>query len=268
MSMALRPGAAISRQQQCGTALALAVIEERRPAPGRVGRDGAKKLAQLPGAADIERAIGTPAKLRDMAKGSAGNLVFALVKDEDWNAAEAELAREPAKLVDLLLHRIPHEDERIDLAGARFLARVGQHTRDLSCAPDTGHAAHRRVKFPRGAEPTARLAFAKATIEDELDVQSANRIRRLEHLALQGAGAIPCRLAACRRIEREDEPASPARRLARLYGLELTEESFDIRSFARGGYMSLLLIFLGHGPLYWISENRRQALACRSSSVG
>ena len=162
------------------------------------------------------------------------------MKDEDRSTAETELAGEPAQLVDLLLHRIAHEDERIDLVGAGFLARVGKHTSNLRRAPDTGHAAHGSMKLPRGGEPAARLAFVEAAIEDELDIKPADRPGRLEHFTLQPARAIPRCLAACGRIEREDQPASPARWLRRLHGLDLTQERLDLRRLARGGQMVLL----------------------------
>src|SRR4029077_19601256 len=259
--MALRPGADISRQQQRGAALTLAVIQEGRPAPGRICRDRTEELAQLPGATGIEGTIGAAAELGNLAEGPAGDLVASFVKDEDRSAAETELAGEAAQLVDLLLHRIAHEDERINLVGAGFLARVGKHTSNLRRAPDTGHAAHGSMKLPRGGEPAARLAFVEAAIEDELDIKPADRPRRLEHFTLQPARAIPRCLAACGRIEREDESASPVRWLRHLHSLDLHQESINLRRFARGGQMVLLLLFLGHSPIYWVLRKRRQALA-------
>ena len=84
------------------------------------------------------------------------------------------------------------------------------------------------VQFGGVGRPAARLAFAEAAVIDELDVEPAERRRRLEHLALDMAGAIPARLTARRRIERKDQPAAPACRTRRRGALEVAQERIDL----------------------------------------
>ena len=88
--------------------------------------------------------------------------------------------------------------------------------------------AHDPVQIGGVGHPAARLAFVEAAIIDELDVEPAERGGRLEHLALDAAGAIPARLAARRRVERKDQPAATARRSAAANAPQLAQKGIDI----------------------------------------
>ena len=72
------------------------------------------------------------------------------------------------------------------------------------------------------------LHSRKAAIEDQLDLEPAERGGRLEHLALDMAGAVPGRLAAGGGVEREDQPPAPAARMRRRRLLQVFEELLDL----------------------------------------
>src|SRR6185437_6565212 len=188
-----------ARQQQRRTALPLAVILERPPAPRGIGGDRAEQRPQLLGTRRIEGAIGALADAGDLAEGAARDGVAAFMEDEDRNPEEAELPCPSAEPVDALLHRVADEDERGDPPRPRRARRMVEHAGDLRLAADAGDAAHCAVQRRRRGEPAACLALRKAAIEDELHLEPAERRRRLEHLSLDAAGTIPARLAARRR---------------------------------------------------------------------
>src|SRR5262245_59594391 len=118
-----------------------------------------------------------------------------------------------------------------------------QHALDLRLAADTGDGTHCAMQVDGGGQPAARLALAKAAVIDELDVETAKRGRRLEHLALDAAGAIPGRLAARRRIERENEPAAATARSCGRHPLQLVEERIDL---GRGGFCREPVVIVTH----------------------
>ena len=87
--------------------------------------------------------------------------------------------------------------------------------------------------------PAARLAFVEAAVIDELDVEPAERGGRLEHLALDAAGAVPGRLAARRRVERKDQPAAPARRGRRRRAPQVAQKGIDLGRSGFGRKLAL-----------------------------
>ena len=133
------------------------------------------------------------------------------MKEEDRHAERAELAGQAAQPVDLLLHRVADKDERVDLGLAGLADRVLEHPLDLGLAADAKDRAHDAVQIGGGSQPAARLALVEPAIIDELNVEPAERGGRLEHLALDAAGAVPGRFAAGGGVEREDQPPAPAR---------------------------------------------------------
>ncbi len=103
---------------------------------------------------------------------------------------------------------------------------------DLSLTTAAEDPAHGAVKIGTVGEPSASLALVEPTIEDELNLETAKRRRRLEHLALDMAGAIPARLAARGRIHREDQPAAPRWTNLR-HRLDASNEGIDIATRRR-----------------------------------
>src|SRR5260370_23231894 len=99
-----------------------------------------------------------------------------------------------------MLHGMGDEDEGVDLVFTRCLERVVEDALDLSLTTAAEDPAHGAVKIGTVGEPSASLALVEPTIEDELNLETAKRRRRLEHLALDMAGAIPALLPARARI--------------------------------------------------------------------
>src|SRR5260370_34910787 len=113
---------------------------------------------------------------------------------------------------------------------------------DLRLAADAGDAAHEAMQLRRRPEPAARLAFVEAAVEDELHLESAQRRRGLEHLALAPGGAVPAGGAACRGGEREDQPAAAGSRPYRRHGPDRPQECPDCLRLARGGQLLLAVV--------------------------
>src|SRR5215472_14754983 len=105
---------------------------------------------------------------------------------------------------------------------------MGQHPLDLGLAAYAKHAAHDPVQIGGGRHPAARLAFRKAAVIDELDLEPAECRRRLEHLALDTAGAVPGRLAAGGGVQSKDQPSATASRMRRRRLLQLVEKIGDL----------------------------------------
>jgi len=153
--------------------------------------------------------------------------IAALVKEEDRHAEQAELARPMTERVGVLLHGVADEDESIDLVFTRRLDRVVEDALDLSLTAAAEDPAHGAVEIGAVGKPPARLALMESAVEDELNLETPERRRGLEHLALDMTRAIPARLSARGRIHREDQPAAPRRTNLR-HGLDPANEGIDI----------------------------------------
>ena len=115
----------------------------------------------------------------------------------------------------------------------RFALGMGDDLADLGVAAAAVDPLHQRAQ-PLGLRHPARgPAFAEAAVIDQLHVEPADRRRLAEHVGLQPAGRVPSRLPAHGRVEREDQPPSPAGFGRRSKALHLGEEGVDLR--ARGG---------------------------------
>ena len=91
---------------------------ERLHAAGGVGGDRAQQFAQLMRGAGVEAAIGAAREPRDLAIGVLGDRIVAFLEHEDRHAEQAELAGGGAQIVDLLLHGVADEDQRLHLVCA------------------------------------------------------------------------------------------------------------------------------------------------------
>src|SRR5207247_3686751 len=131
--------------------------------------------------------------------------------------------------------------------------RVGQHPLDLGLTADAGNRAHHAMQIGGCGHPAARLAFGEAAVIDQLDVEPAERGGRLEHLALDPAGAVPTRLAARRRVEREDQPAAPPARPHRRGALQVAEKGVDFRRMRLCWQLLLVVAHAGlsHTEVSW-----------------
>ena len=195
------------------------------------------------------------------------------MKDKDRNPEQAQLAGVPAQPVDLLLHCITDKDERIDFAPSGLGDGVEQHPLDLSLAADTEDRAHNAVQVGGGGHPAARLALRKAAVIDELDLEPAERRRRLEHLALDPASAIPGRLAAGGGVERKNQPAAPAAGMRHRRLFQLIQKVRDFGRVPLGGKPVLVLAHrvltpAGARPRYRGRRRRRAADRDRRLSTG
>jgi hypothetical protein len=84
------------------------------------------------------------------------------------------------------------------------------------------------MQIVRILHPPARLALGEAAVEQQLDIEPAQRRGRLEHLALDAASAVPARLPAGGGVERKDQPPAPAARPHRRRTAQIIEKCVDI----------------------------------------
>ena len=172
-------------------------------------------------------AIGAARQPRDLPEGALGLGVATFLEHEHRHADQAELAGEPGQLVDILLHAVADIDQRVDLAGFGFALGMRQHLADLREAALARHLPHQPRQRVGIAHPFRRLALAVAAEIDELHVEPADRLDRLEHVGLKLEREVPGRLPAHGGVHGEDQPA-----LARAGWLErphILEEGVDLR---------------------------------------
>ena len=123
---------------------------------------------------------------------------------------QPKFAGRGAQVVDLLLHGVADEHQRLHPLLAVFLARVAENLADLGVAAAAIDARHQRGEFLGTGDPARGAALAKPTEIDQLNIEPAGLGCLAEHIGLQGAGAIPGRLPAHGGVEREDQPPTLA----------------------------------------------------------
>ena len=124
-----------------------------------------------------------------------------------------------AEIVELLLHGVADEDQRLHLLDLGLALGMREDLADLGVAAAAVDPRH-QLGEPLGLRHPARgAAFGETAIVDELHVEPADRRRLAEHVGLQPAGGIPHRLPAHGGVEREDQPAALAGRGRRRRGL-------------------------------------------------
>ena len=131
-------------------------IGERLDAAGGIGRDRAQQFAELMRRAGIEAAIGAAREPRDLAIGVLGHRVVALLEHEDRHAEQAEFAGRRAQIVDLLLHGVADEDQRLHALLGVFLAGVAEHLADLGVAAAAIDARHQLGELLGCRRPSRR----------------------------------------------------------------------------------------------------------------
>ena len=86
---------------------------------------------------------------------------------------------------------------------------MGEHLADLGMAAAAVDAGHQLLQRFGVGDEFRCAALAKTAKIDQLDLERPGLADGVEHLGLQRAGEIPGRLAAHRRVEGKDQPASP-----------------------------------------------------------
>ena len=165
------------------------------------------------------------------------------MEQKDRHALEAEFAGQLAQPIDILFHRVADKDQGVDPLLVVLGDGMRQHAFDLGLAAEAGHSAHRPVQGGGIGHPAARLAFVEAAVIDELDVEPAEGGGGLEHLALDAAGAVPCRFAARGGVEREDQPAAATGRPHRRRALQIAQEGVDL---GRARFLGKLIFVSAH----------------------
>ena len=151
------------------------------------------------------------------------------MEEEGAHAAQGQLAREVAQLVDTLLHGVADEDERVDALLLGLVAGMAQHAADLGPASDAAHGLHQPHELGGLADPAAGPALAEAAIVDELHVEPAQPLRLHEHRGLHVAGLVPGPLARGRGVEGEDQAAARGAGIgARRHAPQLVDEGGDV----------------------------------------
>ncbi len=127
------------------------------------------------------------------------------MEDEHRRAAQAKLAGGMAEGVGILLHRIADEHQRRHALAFRLRQGVAQQAQDLRLPAEAGDHRHPPRQLLRVRQIGGGGEFAEAAVVGEADGQPADAARGQEHLALQLAGAVPCRLAGGGGIQAEDQ---------------------------------------------------------------
>ena len=86
------------------------------------------------GGAGVETAIGASREAGDLAKGLLGDRIAALLEHEGRDRQEPKLARCVAEIVQVLLHGVADEHQRLHLGLAGLARRVGDNLADLGAA--------------------------------------------------------------------------------------------------------------------------------------
>ena len=200
---------------------------ERLAPACRVHGDRREQLAQLRRRARVEPAVGALGETRDLAERLLGARVAPFLEQEHRHAQERQLARAPAKIVDVLLHAVADVHQRVDRLLRQLRARVREHLADLRVAPGARDARHQRRERVGVRHPARGSALAGAAEEYELHIEPADRLHGLEHVGLQRQRHVPCRLPAHGGIHREHQPTAPAA-CARRQLLHAADELRDI----------------------------------------
>src|SRR5215472_13625029 len=105
---------------------------------------------------------------------------------------------------------------------------MSQNLTDLGLTPAAVDTRHQCTKPIRIGNPRRSAAFRRTAIVDELDVETASGRRFTEHIGLQLARLIPCRLPTHRGVEGKDQP--PARPCFgnRTKRFDLIEETINL----------------------------------------
>ena len=106
---------------------------------------------------------------------------------------------------------------------------MAQNLADLGLATTAIDSRHQFGKLVTASNPTGSSTFLQATEIDELDIEPADTRRFPEHLRLQCAGCIPCRLPTHRGIKREYQPAAAASRRRWPKRAHLIDKVLDFR---------------------------------------
>lgn len=217
---------------------------ERRPAPCGIGRYRAQQVGELARARAVEGHAGTAREPRHLSEGGGGDRVAAFQKEEQRHARKAELAGHPAQGIGRLLAGIADMHRGGDRRSLGLFQNMAQDAADLGLPAAAIDLRHQPRQGGAVGRPAARPALPEPAEPDKLHLEPAQARRLGEHVALDGAGAIPGRPPAHRRVEREDQPAaspgarSRMRREGREKSVDIISSGGRSRGFARrAGHM-------------------------------
>src|SRR6185312_6195867 len=177
----VRPSAELLEETQRSAALGrLAEVLQRLATARGIDRDSREQLAQLLGRPRIERGIGAAREPRNLPEGALGLGVATFLEHEYRSADDAELAGEPGQPVHVLLHAVADIDQRVHLARSSLALGMREHFADLREAARTGYLPHQPRQRVGIAHPFRGLALAVAAEIDELHVEPADGLDRLE----------------------------------------------------------------------------------------
>lgn len=188
------------------------VIFQRLTTPRREYGNGPQQFSQRIGAAGVEAAVSAARELGDLLERICGALVISFMKHEHRHTMNAKLAGQRSKAIDIFLHAVADKYQRIYPAPLRFVGRMAEHLADLRLSRPASHRGHQSDQISRVGQPATDLELPETTIETELQFQSAKRLGRLKHLALDPCRMVPSRLTACSRVHSENQPANLIRR--------------------------------------------------------
>ncbi len=204
-----RYGFAICSRSKVGPGAAFCIVRERGASTGCIDGDGFEKLPEVHGRSGPETAGGAAREPGDLLEAGARPAVVSFLEQEDGHGENAELAGQIAKLVHALLHGVANIDKRADLPGRGLPERMLEHLADLRHPAPALDRRHEPCQRRGVADPAASPAFAEAPEKNQLHVEPANGLHRVEHVRLDGQRHVPGWPAAHGRIHGKNQPPFP-----------------------------------------------------------
>src|SRR5271165_713164 len=112
----------------------------------------------------IEAAIGAARQAREFAKTLFSDWIITFLEHEGRNAEKSERTGSLAKVVELFLHRVPDEDQRLHFAALRLPLGMRDDLADLGMPAATIDLLHQRGEPFGLRHPLRRPTFADAAV--------------------------------------------------------------------------------------------------------
>jgi hypothetical protein len=177
--------------------------------------------------AGVEPAPRSAGETRDFLERIFSNRVPPLLKHERRHLEQAQFTCLDAEIINIFFHRIADKDDRAHARCNGLTPGFRQDLADLGVAAATIDLAHQLCQLRAVGDPAGGATLVQPTIVHEPDIQTAESCRLAEHVGLQRASHVPCRLPAHGCIERKYQPAAAARGVRR-HRLGLGDEGGDV----------------------------------------